>query len=420
MQNSSDDDLSLTKGISDDDFMAAFEQVRDKSQPDAAEEVKEESGQAETEVEAAAEDNQEDEQTEETEGEPEQEAASEEAETETDEGASEEDEQADPEPLDHWSADQKEIFEGLDGKGKELVLDRHRLLEKSYDKKFQDLARQRKETEEGLQQVNAYVRAVKPYETLLATVGATPEGAAGQIMALWQGLNDDPAGSMAKIATEFVTKRGGAGSPLASEAVRQVARQLRVDLDGLDDLDAQAGDPLPEQDSEVIAQLRQELQDLRGKFDGAQEADHEARVAQGVRIWEKFRSDPANAHAERLEQEILEQAQSRAGQAIAAPDERLKWAYERAVMIDPTANAERLQREREKLREELVAEREKLRASQSAAVRKVPTKKAKAASTSPQPAAPVTTPKPDDKDMSWEQAFSVGHSELFGDAANRV
>lgn len=425
MSTNADDDLSLTSGLDDADFRAAFEEMKGggESKDDAAQEASSTEEVKADEVETPVETAEETETTEAAAEDSEIEETADEQE-ETVEAAGEDDKsddaaQDDPEPLDHWNADQKEIFAGLDGKGKELVLKRHQLLEKSYDKKFKDLARQREEANEGLQQVRDYERAVKPYESLLASAGTTPGGAAGQIMALWQGLNDDPAGGMAKIAHEFVGKRGETGSSLASEVVRQVAKQLRVDLDGLDDVDAQADDPAPVRD-ETITQLQRELNDLRNQLDSTTRADQSMKAAQGQRLWERFRDDPANAHAERLEGEILDHLESRQGQSIIDPAERLQWAYDRAVMVDPTANKERLEAERAKLREEWKAEQEAARLKQSAAVRKVSTQKAKAASTAPKPSAPVTKVPTDGEGESWEQAFRADFNEKFGDTAARV
>lgn len=345
------------------------------------------------------------------------EAEAETAEQEAEPEAEPEDDGADLELPQNLPKELHEKFADLDGKSKQLVLDRFKHLERRADEKFQEAASLRKKADEDLRSAREFDQVLNPYRQHLAEAGLSPAQAVSQVLALRDGLIKDPFAGFEKIVDEFVVRRGDVGTPRAQKLVRQLAQRLKVDLEGLDDYDdAQSAQPTPE--ALEIAQLRQQISDLQGKFQSSEQSQAEAAKSQAIAAWDRLMADETKPYASRLSDSIVQYVDLPQAQRIADINERLAWAYEQATYTSPEIRQEILNAERAKAREEVLAERKAQEEKARAKVRTVPASKAKAASTTPKTVAPVA--RAESNDLSLFKHLEKTMDGLSDPGASRI
>lgn len=338
-------------------------------------------------------------------------------ETDDDEEGAEEDDKSDLEAFSHLPAEQRAAIAKLDRPARDAVHDRMKFLEGNADKKFKEASALKKDADEASSGYKEFDRVLKPYDKHLAEAGLTPAQAVGQVLALRDGLVNDPVSGLTKIVDEFMVRRGEAGSSRAQQFVRQIATRLRVDLDGLDDLDeTQAAPPSPE--AELIAQQQAELRALRDQMNTFEQSSQTQAKNYGQSIWEAFAADEAHPYAEQLKPKIEHYLALPEAQGIADPQKRLKTVYEQAVWADPTTRAQLLEAEKAELRKQADEASKAAEEKRRAKVRKVSTAKAKAASTTPKAAAPTATVN--DADLSFKDHMKNVFDEQAREGSTRL
>lgn len=170
----------------------------------------------------------------------------------------------------HWSQDDKDRFAELPDEAKPLYLAKVKSLESGYNRKFEELADERR----GLESYRGFDDLFRPFEEDLAAAGITAEQYTRQLVATALQMRQNPEATLAALAQshgvdlgDLVGKLNGAGDALddeltdpAIQALRQENATLRQGLQGLSakidqsqDFVRQAGDDEIVRDFAVFA-----------------------------------------------------------------------------------------------------------------------------------------------------------------------
>ena len=97
---------------------------------------------------------------------------------------------------DHWSDEDKDSFSELPDEAKPLYLEKVKSIEAGYNRKFEDLASERKEVES----YKGFKDMFAPYEQKLAMAGTNPELYTRQLLATAAQLEANPLGTLEILA----------------------------------------------------------------------------------------------------------------------------------------------------------------------------------------------------------------------------
>jgi len=218
---------------------------------------------------------------------------------------------------DHWSAEARERFEAItDTEARRMVLDTRKSLERGYDRKFQDLAEERR-------QIAEWDSVFAPVEESLKLAGVNRTQAVQRLLAAQQMLERNPRQGIAYLAQQY----------------------------GVDTTQPVQGEPVDPQ----IAGLQAELHGVKSLIQQQHEAEQRAKLSAVEKQIEDFRSatgddgKPMYPHFEKV-QGVM------ARLADVNPDADLPTLYEQAVYADPTTRAEVLAAEQRKVQDALAKE----------------------------------------------------------------
>lgn len=130
----------------------------------------------------------------------------------------------------HWAAEDKEVFNSLDARGREFLLRRHKDMEAAHTKKQQELADKRK-------QVEGVLKAVEPYEDYLKRNGLSREEAVNKLLATAQRLDEsnpqDKVAILQNLARDYGVQLGNQeeAEPLSHEAQLLLDKINRIEAD---------------------------------------------------------------------------------------------------------------------------------------------------------------------------------------------
>lgn len=212
-------------------------------------------------------------------------------------------------PPEHFSDDDKKIFEGLPQEQQEWMLGRYKNMEADYTKKTQAHA-EFKTTYEPIDQL------IEPIRQNLVLSGITPALYIQRLMTADQYLNSQP-----------------------KEAIKWLMQSYGVSLDALEGEADDTSDP-------EIQGLRKELTDLRSSLESRQKADETALYTSAANQISEFREakDEAGKPLHPLLDDVMEDITrlAHAERAIGRqPD--LADLYDRAVWANPATRAKALE-----------------------------------------------------------------------------
>ncbi|MCI0418275.1 MAG: hypothetical protein L0312_03460 [Acidobacteria bacterium] len=274
-------------------------------------------------------------------------------------------------PPEHWSQADKDVFSSLPDEAKPLYLEKVKSLESGYNKKFEEVANERKTFES-----HKWVRDVfEPYRQQLEMHGTTPEAYTRKLIAIGQQLQANPR-----------------------QTLEWLAQQYGVDL-------ATPQEPSEYQDPEV-AKLKAAISDLQSHIQLSERQQQEAITAQMNREWQGFvdakdaSGNPTHPKAEDLKLRMGSELHVSPPQPGESTSDALKRAYEAVKWTDPEVRQSILEAE--------------TKAKQAEALRKADLEKAKAAGRTVKPRSiPATDTRPvakgswkDELEANWEQLAS--------------
>lgn len=268
------------------------------------------------------------------------------AEEEIEQGASPEDEDHDDgeaeqsdgadavEPPDHWSAEDRERFNAIsDPVARQHVLDVRKSLERGYNRKFEELADERR-------QLSDWEQVFKPVDNDLKLAGVSRTQAVQRLLAAQQMLQNTP-----------------------EQAIQWLAQQYGVNLTQLNPATEDVADP-------QYAGLQQKIGSIENQMQGWVNQQQQQRVQSVQQQIEQFRSatdengSPLHPHFEKVKQHM-------AAIADAQPDADLAALYDQAVYANPeTRTAILSEREKAAKAEAEKATKEKAKRSRNAATPK--------------------------------------------------
>ena len=168
----------------------------------------------------------------------------------------------------HWSQDDKDAFAALSDDAKPLYLTKVKSLESGFNRKFEDLAEERR----GLEPYRGFHDLFRPFEEDLAAAGITAEQYTRQLVATALQMRQSPEATLAHLAQSH-------GVDLGDLAAR---------LSGATEQDDEFRDP----DIATLKQQNKLLQDgllgLASKFDQAQLSMEQAGEDSVQREWSVF------------------------------------------------------------------------------------------------------------------------------------
>lgn len=127
-----------------------------------------------------------------------------------------------PEPLEHWSKDDKELFESLEDDKKQWWLDKVKSLEKGYQEKFEEVAEYRKERD-------SFDEIFSPYDAQLKSSGMTRSDVVKRLVTAQQYLEQKPQEAIEWLARSYGVELGKPASPNESddEYLEPETREIR-------------------------------------------------------------------------------------------------------------------------------------------------------------------------------------------------
>lgn len=237
--------------------------------------------------------------------------ASEEEEPEVEEPEEEETEEEKPEPVsapEHWSQADKDTFNSLPEEARPFFLEKVKSLESGYNKKFEEVANERKT----LEQFKPYAELFNDAERQqLQMAGMTPVAYIGRLKAIGQQLQANPA-----------------------ETIRWLAQQHNVDLGNPEGAEGEYADPEIVKLRAMIAEQNQQLQSFM--------QSQQASVAQSYDIeWQGFQNakdangSPQFPGAESLKVRMGQELQVNPQASGESIRDALQRAYEAVKWTDP-------------------------------------------------------------------------------------
>lgn len=204
------------------------------------------------------------------------------------------------EPPEHWSAEEKEQFSALtDPEARRMVLKVRQDWERGYDRKFQDLAEERR-------QLSEWDKVFEPIDNDLRLAGVSRVQATQRLVAAQQMLQQNPA-----------------------QGIQWLAQQYGVDLNQRQDE--------PDVDPQY-AGLNSKLQAIEQTLMQQRQAEEQSRVQSVVQQIESFKSQtdangaPLHPHFDKVRSHM-------AALANAQPDADLQSLYDQAVYANPETRA---------------------------------------------------------------------------------
>lgn len=313
-----------------DDLAKAFDEVEDTSEPEEANQD------TEPDVEPQAE--------------PAEPEGSSDAEPDS-EPDTEPDTEADlePEPIsapEHWSQEDKDQFAGLPDDIKPLYLDKVKSIESGYNRKFEDLANDRK----SLDPYRALADALEPYKQQMDLQGLTPERYVGQLMAIGEQMRAKP-----------------------EETIRWLAQTYGVDLAKPDE-----GGGVDEYADPQLTALEQRVSQLQTQLSQSQTNQQQASQDYVERQWQAFvgasGEDGKTLYpgADRLRSVISVKLTTLPDVPGETPQQAFKRAYDEVKWADPEIRQSLMEAERKaELAKTQEAEREKARKADVQKAKKV-------------------------------------------------
>lgn len=308
---------------------------------------------------------------EETEDEAEESEEAGETEASDEEGEAEE---AEPEPEtfeapQHWSAEDRELFDSLDDSVKPLWLEKSKSLESGYQDKFQSLAREREE----LERYKGIGEVLAPYRQNLQMSGLNETAYVQQLVSTAAYLQQNPV-----------------------EGLKHLARQYGVDMSAF----------VPSEEDEYtdpqVAQLNQRLDQIQGSIQTQQQQAALSQTAALQKQIDDFQNatdesgNPAHPHFEKVRGHMQ-------GLLASETAKDLQDAYDQAVWAVPEIRSDLLKLQQEKAAKERDATRKAELAKAKKAGKKVKTSKADVKVESKAPA------------NSWSEELSENWDALAAD-----
>ena len=237
---------------------------------------------------------------------------------------------------DHWAAEERERFEAIaDPEARRMVLDARTSIERGYNRKFQEIAEERR-------QLSEWDSVFTPVDEKLKLAGVNRVQAVQRLLAAQEMLERNPQQGIAYLAQQY----------------------------GVDTTQPVQGEPADPQ----IASLQSEVFGLKSAIQQEREAKQREAVSAVERQIDEFRSavgddgKPLHPHFEKV-QAVM------ARLADVNPDADLPTLYEQAVYADPATRAEVLAAE-QRARQ---AEADKAAKAKAAKAKKAVTPKGEAA-----------------------------------------
>lgn len=252
---------------------------------------------------------------------------------ETEETEEPEEDQTEDPPLEapaHWAQADREVFDGLDRKGQEFLLKRHKDMEADYTRKTKEVAEIRKRGEK-LDQL------LSPYRNEFSIAGLDDTAAIGRLLAVHEGLRSDPQRTLVALA-----------------------RTYGIELQG--------GEQEQDQTDPQILGLRQELNETRNQLNQFLTQAQQTSVQSFNAQIQSFRDEkdeagnPKHPHFDSVYDSMVQIVKG--GLAKTLPD-----AYEKAVRLQPeltaqqSEQADKARKEKERLEKAEKAKKAKKAAS---------------------------------------------------------
>lgn len=236
------------------------------------------------------------------------------------------------EPPDHWSAEERERFNAIsDTDARHVVLDIGRSFERRFNRKFEDLAEERR-------QLSDWDKVFEPVDNDLKLAGVSRSQAVQRLLTAQQVLQKTP-----------------------EQGIRWLAQQYGVDLNNMNPAPPEEVDP-------QYAGLQQKIGSIESTVNGFLSQQQQAQVQAVQQQIEQFKSatdangNPLHPHFDKVQQHM-------AALAEAQPGADLDALYDQAVYANPETRAA------------VLTEREKAAKAEADRVAKEKAKKARNAST---------------------------------------
>jgi hypothetical protein len=203
-------------------------------------------------------------------------------------------------PPEHWSQADKDAFNALPEELKPLYLEKVKSLESGWNKKFEEVANERKSFEG----YKAFKEIFDPYQQQLAMAGLTPEAYVRKLLAIGQALEANP-----------------------EQVIRQLAAQYRVDLGKPAD-----GAEMDENADPEIAALKSAILEQQQMLQALVQQQHQSVARTFEQEWAGFQNakdasgNPMFPEAEKLRIRMGQELQVNPQ----APGETMRQALERA------------------------------------------------------------------------------------------
>ena len=238
------------------------------------------------------------------------------------------------EPPEHWSAEERERFKAIsDPEARRMVLDVRQSIERGYNRKFEDLAEERR-------QLSEWDKVFAPMDNDLKLAGVSRTQAAQRLLAAQQMLQQNP-----------------------QQGLQWLAQQYGVDLNNMNPASNEDVDP-------QYAGLQQKIGSIESTVNGFLTQQQQAKVQAVQQQIEQFRSasdengNPLHPHFEKVQQHM-------AALAERMPDADLESLYDQAVYANPeTRTAILSEREKAAKAEAEKAAKEKARKARNASTPK--------------------------------------------------
>jgi hypothetical protein len=134
-------------------------------------------------------------------------------------------------PPEHWDDRQKQDFEALPTEARPLYLEKTKSLEAGFNRKFEELATERK----SLESVKGFKQIFEPLEQQLSMAGTSPEAYTKQLLATAQMLAQDPQGTLQTLARQYGVEMPGKAEAAddLDEFTDPAIRELKAEVAGL-------------------------------------------------------------------------------------------------------------------------------------------------------------------------------------------
>ena len=304
-----------------------------------------------------------------------------------------------PEAPEHWSEADKSSFSELPDEAKPLYLDKVKSLESGFNRKFEELAQERKE----LEPYKGFHDLFKPFEQDLATAGITAEQYTRQLVATALQMRQSPEATLTALAQSHGVDLNSVGKPNGASA------------------DDEFTDPAISALRQENAALRQHVQGLSTKIDQSQIQARQASDDSVLKEWAIFtqskdeQGNELHPHAEALRALVGDELTRNPPALAETTQQALKRAYETVRWLNSDIRSSLVKSEADKARREAEeAAKKAADAVKSEAQRKADVDKAKKAGrTVKSKSAPVDEAPAESKtwkeevERQWDEAAAV-------------